>query len=249
MSAPIARICDPRRQNLEDAILEAKRAAQASRRFELSIVRFLQIQCLEASVDFPAIFRGLEILGRVTEDTRLVSLLRPFLRSGVPKVASKAVLIAGRHCSDLKWLKKTVEETDARTRANLIESLWRRNGPGVDELMENALWDRHHRVTANAVYGLYLNGSEVYHEGIERLYRSPDCWCRRSAIWVLRTIAGDDAAGRLKTFILDPDPGVRHAAFNALVYLRDKGAKKEEKTLSITRGELPEPVINLQADY
>lgn len=247
MSLSVARICDPRYQSLEDAVREARLGAQTSPRFELTLVRFLQIQCMASNCNLPAIFQGLEVLGRVADEKRLIALLRPFLRSGIPRIASKAALVAGRHCSDLKSLIKAVDETESRTRANLIESLWGRHGPGVQELLENALSDPHHRVAANAVYGLYLRRSHLYPEGLNRLHRSQDPWFRRSAIWVLRSVEGSDVAGSLKPFIVDPDPSVRHAAFSALICLRDGLSKKDEEAKKPVVAELPDPVINLQA--
>jgi len=122
-----------------------------------------------------------------------------------------------------------MNDPDDRVRANLIESLWKRQDPEVEEILKRALNDPHHRVAANAVYGLYLLGSDSYPEGLDRLLGSRDPRFRRSAAWVLRSTEGVQAAARFKTLIRDPDPGVRHAAFNALIFLREKGCAKQGK--------------------
>jgi hypothetical protein len=225
MTAPIANICDPRFHDLEDSIREAKSAALASMRFESNLARFLQMQCIESRVNLPLVFRGLELLGQISEERRLVACLRPFLRSTEPRIASKAVLVAGRRVEDLKWLIKAINETDDRTRANLIESVWGRRNPGIQELLMAALKDRNQRVAANAVYGLYLLGSEQYPEGLIRLNQSKDPLFRRAAIWVIRSVEGVAGVASLKPFILDPDPDVRHSAFQALIHLRENGDK------------------------
>ena len=244
MTASIAKICDPRFHGLEDSIREAKSAALGSMRFESNLARFLQLQCMESPVNFPLVFRGLEILGQISEERRLVACLRPFLRSAEPRIASKAVLVAGHRAEDLKWLIKAINETDDRTRANLIESLWGRRDPGMEELLVAALKDRHQRVTANAVYGLYLLGSEQYPEGLIRLNQSKDPLFRRAAIWVIRSVEGVAGVASLKPFILDPNPDVRHAAFQALIQLRENGGKG-----IVVVPKRPEAPINLQVDY
>ena len=243
MTASLVKICDPRFRELEDSIREAEKAAMGSMRFESNLARFLQLECMESSVNFPLVFRGLEILGHISQERRLVACLRPFLRSLDPRIASKAVLVAGRRADDLKWLIKAVNETDDRTRANLIESVWGRRGPGMEDLLVAALKDPHQRVTANAVYGLYLLGAEQYPEGLCRLHQSEDPLFRRAAIWVIRSIEGAAGVSTLKPFIRDPHPDVRHAAFQALIQLRENGDKR------IAVPEKPEISVNLQIDY
>jgi hypothetical protein len=245
MTASIAKICDPRIRDLEDSIREAKIAAQGSIRFESNLARFLQMECMESSVNFPLVFRGIEILGQISEEQRLIACLRPFLRSVHPQIASKAVLVVGRRAEDLKRLIKAINETDDRTRANLIESVWGRRGPGMEELLVAALKDRHQRVTANAVYGLHLLGSEQYPEGLDRLNQNKDPLFRRAAIWVIRSVEGVAGITNLKPFILDPNPDVRHAAFQALIQLRENGDKGKK----ILVPERPQTPINLQIDY
>ena len=244
MTTSMARICDPRIRDLAHSIQEAKTAALGSMRFESNLARFLQMECMETAINFPLVFRGLEILGQISEERRLVACLRPFLRSADPRIGSKAVLIAGRRAEDLKWLIKAINETDDRTRANLIESIWGRRGAGMEELLLAALKDRHQRVTANAVYGLYLLQSERYTEGLRRLNESKDPFFRRAAIWVIRSAEGAAGAPSLKPFILDPNPEVRHAAFQALIQLRGNG---DERT-KILAPERPETPLSIRID-
>ncbi len=227
MNASIAKICDPRYHSLEEAIETARLAAQQSTRFELDLARFLQTQCLADHPNFPVVFRGLEVLGGIVDESRLVVLLRPFLRSRDMRILSKCVLILGRRSQSLTWLPAIMKETDDRLRANLIESLWRRREPGLEEMLKCALSDRHHRVAANAVHGLYLLGSELYEKGLERLLSSADPNFRRAAIWALREGDGRRSPLKFKPLIRDPDPDVRHAVFKALAALREKSTADE----------------------
>lgn len=222
MRASIAKICDPRYHSIEGAIQQARLSTHESSRFELNLIRFLQTQCMERHVDLPVVFQGLEVLGRIANEGRLAAVLRPFLRSRNRLVASKAVLIAGRQSHSLPWLINALNDRDDRVRANLIESLWRRPEPEAEWLLKCALKDRNHRVAANAVYGLYLLGSHSWLEGLESLLGSPNPQFRRSAAWVIRMTEQSEAAMRLKPLIRDSDSHVRHAAFRALVILRER---------------------------
>ncbi len=229
MAAPISKICNPELYRLEDAIQEARLGAQSSPRYELDLVRFLQTQCHANLVNLPAVLRGLEVLGEIVDEARLAALLRPFLRSSDPQIASKCVLILGRNSRSFTWLNSVMGESDDRMRANLIESLWRRTEPEAERVVKNAVKDSNHRVVANAVYGLYLLGAEAqeaYMEGVGRMIGSHDPLFRRAAIWVLKTSAEAGAVTKLKPLIRDADPSVRRAAFDALVSLRQQGAKE-----------------------
>jgi HEAT repeat protein len=81
-------------------------------------------------------------------------------------------------------------------------------------------------VVANAVYGLYLMGSDEWLGGLDRLLRSHDPIARRSGIWVIKAAGGTPAVGRLKPLIRDLDPSVRRAAFAALVSLRESAERR-----------------------
>jgi HEAT repeat protein len=231
MAGAVTKICDPEAYRLGEAIQKAKSNALASPGFEVELVRFLQARCLSNRVPLPIVFRGLEVLGGmldggVLEESRLITLLRPFLRSSDPQIASKSVLVLGRQSRSLSWLNSVMAETDDRIRANLIESLWKRKEPEVEKVLRNALADPHPRVAANAVHGLFLLGVEAWMEGLERLVGSKEAAFRISGIWMLKASAVPDAPARIKLLIRDADAGVRHAAFEALIHIRENGAKK-----------------------
>jgi HEAT repeat protein len=231
MVTAVTRICDPEQFGLAEAVQLAKKSAESSPGFEIEFVRFLQAQCLTKHVPLPIIFRGIEILGgmlgaEAIDETRLIILLRPFLRSSDPQIASKCVLVLGRQSSSMSWLNGVMAETDERIRANLIESLWKRTEPAVELVLRGALDDSHPRVAANAVYGLCLLGIDAWVEGLEKLIANENAAFRISGIWVLKSSGAPDAPAKLKLLIRDSDPGVRRAAFDALIYLRESGAKK-----------------------
>ena len=236
MAVTVTKICDPEQYGLAEAVQLAKKSAETSLGFEIEIVRFLQAQCMADRVRLPTVFRGLEVLGGMlaggmpgsgtADQGRLITLLRPFLRSSDPQIASKCVLVLGRLPQSTAWLNKVMAETDERIRANLIESLWRREEPEVEVVLRDALKDEHPRVAANAVYGLYLLGNDAWVEGLERLFGSKVAAFRRSGVWVLKSSGGPNASAQLRLLIRDADAAVRRAAFDALIHLRDNGPGK-----------------------
>jgi hypothetical protein len=231
MAVSVTKICDPERYRLNEAIQQAKNSAEAAPGFEIELVRFLQTKCLSNHVPLATVFRGLEVLGGmmgggVMEESRLIALLRPFLRSSDPQIASKCVLVLGRRSSSMAWLNSVMAETDDRIRANLIESLWKRREPEVEEVLRNAVNDPHPRVVANAVYGLYMLGIDLWAVGLERLVGSDNAAFRISGIWVLKSSGAPDAPERIKLFIRDTDAAVRRAAFDALIHFRKRVPKK-----------------------
>ncbi|HEY3823927.1 MAG TPA: hypothetical protein VGL82_05185 [Bryobacteraceae bacterium] len=239
MVAVVSKICDPGLYTLAESIQLAQISAQTMPGFEVDLVRFLQSECQVGQTSLPSIYRGLEVLGGMlsggtANENRLIALLRPFLRSSNPQIASKCILVLGRHSSSMAWLNNLMAEPDERIRANLIESLWKRKEPEVERILRNALRDRHARVAANAVYGLYLLEIDAWEGGVNNLLTNKDAAFRKSGIWVLRSIGAADAPPRIKLLIRDTDPGVRRAAFSALAWLRKKGSKE---TPEITVGQ------------
>jgi HEAT repeat protein len=253
MGALIAEICNSGCP-LDDAIQRAAVAAQTSPGFEFELSKFLQAQCMATSVDHSTVFRGLEVLGGMLDETRLVPFMRPFLRSKDSQIASKSVLILGRQSRSLAWMTSIHAESDDRIRANLVESLWARLAgvekpePEVEQVLLGALRDPHHRVVANAVYGLYLMDSNAWVAGLDRLLHSHDPIARRSGIWVIKSTAGTEAVARLKPMIRDSDPLVRRAAFAALLSLRESverranPASRPDEPSLIEAAEAPDPV-------
>jgi len=164
-------------------------------------------------------------------------VLRSALKDLHPRVAANAVyglyllgidgyVALGSESRSATWVSGVMNETDDRTRANLIESLWRHKGPEVELVLRSAVKDPHPRVAANAVHGLRLLGIDSWIEGLERLVGSEDAAFRISGIWVLKSSAAPDSPARIKPLIRDADPGVRHAAFDAIRHLREHSSKK-----------------------
>jgi hypothetical protein len=73
-----------------------------------------------------------------------------------------------------------------------------------------------------------LVGSDAWSAGLDRLVESPDSIARRSGIWVIKSTQDTAVTVRMKPLIRDSDPSVRHAAFAALLALRESAAKRAQ---------------------
>jgi len=254
VAALVEEICDPERFKLNQAIKLARTGAVAAPGLEIEIVRYLESYCMSRSVAIGKVLRGLEVLEGVVGDDRvgegrLIALLRPFLRSSDPGIASKCVLILGRRSKSMAWLRRILDENDYRIRANLVEALWGRDEPEVKQLLLQALEDTHQRVVANATYGLFLMNAPEWLEGLETLLNSRHPAFRRSGIWLLKMAAPADALDRIGRLIRDPDPRVKRAAFEALGKLPKREARRA--VIEVPAVELPaleDPVVEAPAD-
>jgi len=164
-------------------------------------------------------------------------VLRSALKDSHPRVAANAVyglyllgidgyVALGSESRSTTWVNKVMNETDDRTRANLIESLWKRKDPEIELVLRSAVKDPYPRVAANAVHGLRLLGIDAWKDGLEWLVGNQDAAFRRSGIWVLKWSSAPDSSARIKPLIRDADPGVRRAAFDAIRHLREHGSHK-----------------------
>src|SRR5438105_4520572 len=147
-------MCDPARHSREDALRAAKDCARRSPLFYLEVARYLQDQCATDEPDLNAVSRTLDIIVESAPPCTLLVVLRPILRECDPRVRSKCVLVLAQHDQNVGWAEKLMSDDDGRIRASVVEGLWGRTSPEVEQLFLRAASDTHHRVAANATYGL-----------------------------------------------------------------------------------------------
>jgi len=138
------------------------------------------------------------------------------LRDSEESLRSQCVRMLVLQEQHLKWAGNLLEHYDPRRRANVIEDLWLNVQPGLRELFLTATRDPHHRVAANAVYGLHLMGDPRVSDLLEQMKGNRNPRFRRAAAWLIRKIGHARLRPMLKPLIRDEDAVVRGAAFQTL---------------------------------
>ena len=164
--------------------------------------------------------RVLEIVSEASDGPRLHPLLTQLLRHHDPRVRSKCTLIAGRLLRRLDWLEQRLADPDPRIRANAVESFWGDDSPDVQELFLAATEDRHHRVAANGIVGLYRAGSLAAVRIAVQMSANADPMFRAAAAYAMGQ-SQDPRFVRTLERMVTGDPGApRQNALRALVRIR-----------------------------
>jgi HEAT repeat protein len=217
-------ICDSARCPTPEALEAARRMVSDDPSADTRLLRALNIALLANDLDLPALERLLELLSEVSPPERLYPALRAALGHTDARVRSKAALVLGRKVENPLILEQLARDDDARVRANTVQALWGRDNPEIRALFGVALGDLHHRVAANAAYGLFLADPAGHAVRLVRFIRHPHPRFRRAGAWILRKI-GDPAGLRLlQPLVTDKNAEVRTSAFTALVALRQIAA-------------------------
>lgn len=111
------------------------------------------------SIDIVRAKRVLAIVSDLPACRHIRLPLVNLLHSPDPNVRSKAASLYGRTSQNADWVRKRLSETDARVRANAVESLWGTDSTSARAVLKEASRDHHHRVAANALVGLHRIGA------------------------------------------------------------------------------------------
>ncbi len=107
-----------------------------------------------------------------------------------PRVRARVALTLGRAasvCATAKtWFDALCQDPDPRVRANAVESLWSCTPtPGTAAIFQGALNDRHPRVVANSLIGMYLCGEPESVRRLAEMARNADPSFRTAAAWAM----------------------------------------------------------------
>jgi len=150
---------------------------------------------IEMAIDSPgdvhgaATLRMLDILSDASDALRIMGKLAQLSRHEDPRVRSKAILLMGRRNKNHKWVFNFLSESDARTRANAVESLWDVDTGGARAVLWEALGDADNRVVGNAVIGLYRLGDSSAIGFLQRLVRHDDAEFQATGLWAIQQTA------------------------------------------------------------
>lgn len=129
--------------------------------------------------------RLLDILARSVDPEKLGGMLSSLVEHPDERVRSKVAVIAAGNSRVASHKSGWLKDVDPRVRANAVESLWGRRDVEAIQLLKIACKDPHHRIAANALYGLYLAGEACSIRGVLRLFREVEVPRQLAGIWLL----------------------------------------------------------------
>jgi hypothetical protein len=189
-----------------------------------------------------ACVRLLEIMASIPEDSRITSILFQLLDHSDLKIRSKATLLTGRIKKNSKWVELRLSDSDARVRANAVESIWGVDSPGVREVLQRAAQNPDNRVAGNALVGLYRLGVDSSRQMIIDLIAHADPKFRVTAVWVMGETGDSRFVPVLARKISDADPLIRAGVFRSLARLRQAARNSPAAEPAVSHSPVPETV-------
>lgn len=161
--------------------------------------------------------RILFLLDGLPPNPRIVPALMRLLRSDDSIIRSKAVKLIGAGRRDLHAVAIYTRDSDARVRANAIESIWGADTPEFRAFLRFASQDPHPRAAANAMIGLYILRDKDAPRLLESMAHSADARCQASAAWAMGRCGDSVFLPSLRKLVDSPHPVVRRSALRSLV--------------------------------
>jgi HEAT repeat protein len=214
-------LCDPALDQ-DQALAVARLAARVDSMVDVTVARRLAestVSNAEAS-SLGEAGRILQILGEISDGTRILPSLMRLLRNANPYLRSKVVLIIGRGSHSVHWVRHRLAESDARVRANAVEALWGVDSEEARELLRFASADGNNRVAGNALLGLYWLGETAVIAEMVKMAANPASSFRLSAAWAMGETGDPRFNEVLGRMLADPNAGVRKRAFTAVSQIK-----------------------------
>lgn len=146
-------LVEPGLLTVEEAAEVLKVAKVADPAFDVTL-----LQKVSEMHSLTAFLRTLEVLMLGAPTSRLAAMLAQVMRDGDLYLKSKAALLLGRLHQKAGWVERQLSHSDARVRANAVESLWGERSADAQKVFREALKDEHQRTVGNALVGLYRAG-------------------------------------------------------------------------------------------
>ncbi len=218
-------LCDPTLTR-EQALSLARAAVRVDSTADIKLARRLA-DCVTGGgpVQPMDIGRLLEILGEISDGTRILPSLIRVMRHSDPHLRSKVVLIIGRGNHSVTWAQKRLSEADHRVRANAIEALWGVDTAAARNLLHFATHDQDSRVAGNALIGLYWLGDCSAIPEILKMAAYDSSLFRSTAAWVMGETGDPRFTETLARLLKDPNDVVRKQGFAALGQIKAAAAQ------------------------
>jgi HEAT repeat protein len=176
-------LCHPSFFTRDEAVRIAKELSRIDPRMD---ARLLEMAISSADdTEFTATIRMLDILSETSDVLGIMGKLAQLSRHGNRRVRSKAILLMGRRNKSHKWVSGILAESDPRTRANALESLWGVDTEGARAVLREALGDGNNRAVGNAVAGLYRLGDPTSIGFMRRLLVHADALFQSTGLWAI----------------------------------------------------------------
>ena len=235
--------------NRDHAVKIAKRLQRVDQNFDTKLAAALPDRDdtrRPGGVYGEAAERALEILDEISPGRRIVPLVRHLTEHPDPKISAKAALLVGKRIQNVTWAKRVITETsEARLRANAIETLWGLSSREVTDLFRECLGDWDNRVVGNAIIGLHRAGDPDTFELVGGIASDPNPKLRMTAAWAMGFIGDRNFVSILAPLAKDAQPEVRRAALKSM-----RGFHIEKQAREQVRVVEPEPeqVVGPQAE-
>jgi hypothetical protein len=219
-------LCDPALDR-EQALTLARRAVRVDPLVDTALARQLADASIASAgaAGFGLADRLMEILGEISDGTRILPSLMRMLRNANPYLRSKAVLLIGRGSRSVKWVESRLTDADARVRANAVEALWGVDTVEARELLDLAARDGNNRVAGNALLGLYWMGESSPLPELVNMAGHAAAPFRRTAAWAMGETGDPRFSEILGRMLADANGGVRKSAFVAVGHIRAAAAQ------------------------
>jgi hypothetical protein len=205
----------------QQAMELARAAARSCALLDMMIIRELNSMVDQNSDQIKRMIRLMDLL---VPSRVYPSIVRLMLHPN-QHIRSKAALITGRGSRSTDWVRHHLRDTDERTRANALESLWDVDSRQSRKLLESLVREADNRVAGNAVLGLYRLGVPSAVSEVLRYAAHDSAPFRSTAAWLIQETGDPRFTDTLSGLLCDRDAAVRKRAFQALVRLRAASSK------------------------
>jgi hypothetical protein len=177
----------PTRLTVPEAAKLVRMVCRAEASFQALIAEQVKLAVERRDFGIPLhdVPRLLDVLAESIDGHRLMPLLTKFSEHSDERLRSKAVLWMGKLAKRGEGTLSISLDPDPRVRANAVEALWGRMDQDAMQVFWKASLDKHHRVSANALYGLYLAGDIGCLRHINRMVESEEQASKLAGIWLV----------------------------------------------------------------
>jgi hypothetical protein len=214
------RLTDPVRYTWERAIRIFRRLQDFDPTVDFRLARMLPGRSESGSgcvLNSKHAARAIDILERISQGQRLLSVLGHLPNYPDPQISAKAALFISRRTNNQAWMEKQMVREDPRVRANALEGAWGSQSATSRRFLKECLGDPNNRVAGNALIGLHMAGCPEIVELAVEMSKSEDPARRSTAAWAMGKIRVAEFIPRLTALLRDESAKVKSAAIRSLV--------------------------------